>query len=152
MSELLKFFTFSADQTRKFCAEQSVTEAPIVIGDVTIIPIAKISCGIAFGGADLPSKGNATRLSGGTGSKVTKTPLSFLAIKGQEVQIFHVSESEVKKKGIVDSLKPLIEKFKGSKNDKKSETSTEPTVVAEAIAPGEVSAPNDEDPNSLRIR
>lgn len=109
MSELLKIFEFTFEQARTFSAEQSVTGEPIVIGDVTIIPVSKLSCGFAGGGSDLAAKKKADGLMAGSGMKITKTPLSFLAVCGTEVKMLHVAEEEVQKKGILDALSPLIE-------------------------------------------
>ena len=51
MSQLLPIFEFTAEQTRKLAAEQTVAEAPIVIGDVTVVPISTLSCGFSCGGS-----------------------------------------------------------------------------------------------------
>ena len=57
MSELIKVFSFTAEQAHSFAKEQSVAGEPIVIGDVTVIPISKLSCGFAGGGSDrVPEK------------------------------------------------------------------------------------------------
>ena len=53
--------------------------------------------------------------------KITKTPLSFLAVCGTEVKMLHVAEEEVQKKGILDALSPLIEQFKLKMAEKKAE-------------------------------
>ncbi len=118
MSQLLKLFDFTSKELRALAAEQSVADAPIVVGDVTIIPISKVSCGLSYGGSDLDSKKNANGLKAGVGAKVSRTPLQFIAIQGEQVQLLTVSEEEAKKKGLMDTIKPLIEKFKKSKEDK----------------------------------
>ena len=120
MSELMKIFEFTFEQARTFSAEQSVTGEPIAIGDVTIIPVSKLSCGFA-GGSDLAAKKKADGLMAGSGMKITKTPLSFLAVCGTEVKMLHVAEEEVQKKGILDALSPLIEQFKLKMAEKKAE-------------------------------
>lgn len=112
MSELLKIFEFAADQARVLSKEQSVTEAPIVIGEVTVIPVSKLSCGFTGGGSDLAQKKKADGIMAGAGVKITKTPLSFLAVCGKEVQILQVAEEEAKSKGLVNALLPLIQQLK----------------------------------------
>ena len=59
MSELLKIFEFTAAQARTLSKEQSVAGEPIVIGEVTVIPISKLSCGFTGGGSDLAQKKKA---------------------------------------------------------------------------------------------
>lgn len=129
MSELLKVFEFTTSQARAFTAEQSVTGEPIVIGDVTVIPVSKLSCGFAGGGSDLAAKKKADGLMAGSGMKITKTPLSFLAVCGSEVKMLHVAEEEVKKKGIMDTLAPLIEQLKQKKAEKKAEKAAEAEIT-----------------------
>ncbi len=117
MSELLGILDFTAQQAKQLAAGQSVTEAPIVLDGVTVIPVSKLSCGFAGGGSDLIKNPNG--VAAGAGVKVTKTPLSFLAVCGSEVQILHVAE-DAGKKSIVESLTPLIAQFKDKLAAKKA--------------------------------
>lgn len=112
MSELLKIFEFTAEQAKILSREQSVTEAPIVIGEVTVIPISKLSCGFTGGGSDLAQKNKADGIMAGAGVKIAKTPLSFLAVCGKEVQLLHVADEEAQSKGLVNALLPLILQLK----------------------------------------
>ena len=121
MSELMKVFEFTAEQTRTLSAGQSVAETPIVLGDVTVIPVSKLSCGFAAGGSDLIKNPNG--IAAGAGVKITKTPLSFLAVCGQEVQVLHIAAEEAGKKSILDSLTPLVDQFKNKIAAKKAEKS-----------------------------
>lgn len=131
MSELMKVFEFTFQQARTLSAEQSVTGEPIVIGDVTIIPVSKLSCGFAGGGSDLAAKKKADGLMAGSGIKITKTPLSFLAVCGSEVNMLHVAQEEIHKKGILDALSPLIEQIKLKMEEKKAEKAAD-TEISEA--------------------
>lgn len=115
MSELMNVFQLTAQQAHKMATEQSVADTPIVIGDVTVIPISKISCGFSYGGSNTV-KGKTTA---GAGAKVTKTPLSFIAVIDGNLQILRVSEEETKKKGIAGALKPVIEAVKAKTAAKK---------------------------------
>ena len=119
MSELLKIFEFTAQQAKSLSAGQSVTDAPIVLGDVTVIPVSKLSCGFAGGGSDLLKNPNG--IAAGAGVKVTKTPLSFLAVCGSEVQMLQVSAEDANKKSIVESLTPLVAQFREKIAAKKAE-------------------------------
>ena len=112
MSELLNVFEFTAAQAKALSREQSVTEEPIVIGEVTVIPVSKLSCGFTGGGSDLAQKKKADGIMAGAGVKITKTPLSFLAVCGKEVQILHVAEEDAKSKGLLNALLPLVTQLK----------------------------------------
>jgi uncharacterized spore protein YtfJ len=112
MSQLLNIFEFTTTQIREMAKEQNVADAPIVVGDVTLVPISKLSCGFSCGGSDLAQKKKADGLMAGAGAKVTKTPLSFLAVQNGQVQVLSVSEEEVKSKGIMGAVKPVLEALK----------------------------------------
>ena len=127
MSELLKIFEFTAEQAKALSKEQSVTEEPIVIGEVTVIPVSKLSCGFTGGGSDLPQKKKADGIMAGAGVKITKTPLSFLAVCGKEVQILHVAEEEAKTNGLINALLPLVAQLK----DKAKKAAPEESDAAE---------------------
>ena len=115
MSELLNVINLTMQETQKLAKEQSVADTPIVVDGVTVIPISKVSCGFSSGGSSAKNKTTA-----GAGAKVTKTPLSFVAIIDGNLQILHVNAEEAKKKGIVSSLKPVIDTLK-NKFKKKDE-------------------------------
>ncbi len=121
MSELINLFHMTAQQAHTMAMEQSVADAPIVMGDVTVVPISKISCGFSYGGSDKSSKKAQNGLTAGAGAKITKTPLSFLAVCDGNIQILRVSDEEVKKKGILEALKPMISAFKEKMAAKKAE-------------------------------
>lgn len=113
MSELLNVFEFTAQQVKALAAEQSVADDPIVIGEVTIIPVSKLSCGFSCGGSDLAKK--ADGIMAGAGAKVAKTPLTFLAVCGADVQLLRVPAEEQNKSGLLAALKPLAEQLMAKK-------------------------------------
>ena len=115
---ILKVLEFTAEKTLAIAGAQGVAGEPIVIGDVTVIPISSVSCGFAGGGTDLPAKQNSDAVMAGAGAKVSKTPLSFLAISGGEVQLLRVPQ-ESAGGSILDTLKPMVEKLAATKLERK---------------------------------
>lgn len=115
---ILKVLEFTAEKTLAIAGAQGVAGEPIVIGDVTVIPIFSVSCGFAGGGTDLPSKQNSDAVMAGAGAKVSKTPLTFLAISGGEVQLLRVPQ-ESAGGSILDTLKPMVEKLAATKLERK---------------------------------
>lgn len=115
---ILKVLEFTAEKTLAIAGAQGVAGEPIVIGDVTVIPIFSVSCGFAGGGTDLPAKQNSDAVMAGAGAKVSKTPLSFLAISGGEVQLLRVPQ-ESAGGSILDTLKPMVEKLAATKLERK---------------------------------
>ena len=115
---ILKVLEFTAEKTLAIAGAQGVAGEPIVIGDVTVSPISSVSCGFAGGGTDLPAKQNSDAVMAGAGAKVSKTPLSFLAISGGEVQLLRVPQ-ESAGGSILDTLKPMVEKLAATKLERK---------------------------------
>ncbi len=68
---------------------ETVIGAPITAGDVTIIPVSKLSCGLAAGGSDYASKNSKSSVmfGGGGGAGVEVTPMSFLVIRNDRVDV-----------------------------------------------------------------
>ena len=123
MSQLLPIFEFTAEQTRKLAAEQSVAEAPIVIGDVTVVPISTLSCGFSCGGSDLTKRSDG--VFAGAGGKVKRTPLTYLAVCGSDVRLLQVEAASKEKGGLLSALLPLVEQFRNKLAAKKGEISEE---------------------------
>lgn len=80
---------------REMLDSNSVVGEPIVTADgTTIIPISKISVGLAGGGFDIEpktAKGNDLPFGGGVGAGVKVTPVAFLIIKDGNVRMMPVA-------------------------------------------------------------
>ena len=73
----------------------TVVGDPIVTADgTTVIPITKVSYGVAGGGTDFTTKTQkgANPFGGGEGASVTLTPVSFLIIKDGVTRMIPVAE------------------------------------------------------------
>ena len=79
---------------REMVDVNSVVGEPIVVGDVTIVPVSKVSVGFGGGGSDYVSK-NANKqenpFGGGAGGGVSVTPIAFLIIKDGNVRMMPVT-------------------------------------------------------------
>lgn len=65
---------------------------PIQINDkVTVLPFSKVSVGFAAGGADYfgkkPETADKPQFAGGNGAGVSVTPLGFIIVNGDDVQV-----------------------------------------------------------------
>ena len=91
----------------------TIIGTPINVGEVTLIPISKVSFGLATGGSDIPSKSPNTMFGGGGGAGVTVTPIAFISISGSDVKMLQVnSESTVVNK-LIDEAPAIVQKIKG---------------------------------------
>ena len=66
---------------RDMMSVNDVVGEPIVVGDVTIIPISKVSVGFGGGGADNAKAANKDAFGGGMGGGVKVQPICFLVVK-----------------------------------------------------------------------
>ena len=79
---------------REMLDSNSVVGEPITAGDVTIIPISKISVGLAGGGFDIEPKTasrNDLPFGGGVGAGVKVTPVAFIISKDGSVRMMPVA-------------------------------------------------------------
>ena len=67
---------------REMVDVNNVIGEPIVVGDVTIVPVSKVSVGFGGGGSDyVKNVGTNEPFGGGVGGGVKVTPICFLVIK-----------------------------------------------------------------------
>ncbi len=117
--ELLKI---SVQELEKFLNTKTVVGEPIVIGDVTLVPVQTVSFGYGSGGGeggDEKSKG----VGGGGGAGANLRPIAIVAVKGTDVQVYTLG-----KKGLVDNIAAMIPEAlskikmgKGKKEEEKAE-------------------------------
>lgn len=106
---------------------RAITDMDTVVGGaittpqgVTVIPISKVTMGIATGGVDLGVKkfSGTQNFGGGGGSGLSITPLAFLAIgRDAEVRLVHLEESggDVEKVcGLIEKSPEILEKIKNT--------------------------------------
>ena len=113
---------------REMVDSNSVVGEPITTGDVTIIPISKISVGLGGGGSDYVSK-NANNqenpFGGGVGAGIKVTPVAFLIIKDGSVRMLPVAQpANTTADRIVEMIPDTLDKiaaFIDSRTEKKAE-------------------------------
>ena len=88
---------------------------PIVAGDgVVIIPVSKVSFGLAVGGSNFG--GNTTDVNnqsfgGGSGAGVSISPMAFLVVSGDSVRMLPVSTQTSTVDKIIDMAPEVIDKL-----------------------------------------
>lgn len=99
-----------------------ITGTPIEVNGITLIPVSKVSFGLATGGSDFPSKTQSGLFGGGGGAGVTVSPIAFIAVSDGKVKMLPVYNelSGVEKAvsaapEIIDKAKELFTKKSGEK-------------------------------------
>ena len=75
---------------RDMMSVNDVVGEPIVVEDVTIVPISKVSVGFGGGGADNAKAANKDAFGGGMGGGVKVQPICFLVVKEGNVRMMPV--------------------------------------------------------------
>lgn len=78
------------DKLRAMVDANTIIGDPIVVDGVTLIPVSKVSFGLATGGSDFPSKTQSGLFGGGGGAGVTVSPVAFIAVSDGNVRMVPV--------------------------------------------------------------
>jgi sporulation protein YtfJ len=86
----------TVDKMRAMADSSTIIGDPIVVNDVTMIPVSKVSYGFASGGSEFASQKSAHGLfAGGGGGGMTVTLVAFLVVDTLgEVKLLNVAPSE----------------------------------------------------------
>lgn len=112
------------EKVRSMVDANSVVGAPIVAGDVTMIPISKISIGLGGGGSDFTTKTptQETPFGGGMGAGVKVTPIAFIVIRGDSVRMLPVAAApNTTADRVVEMVPDVIDQISAIVNQKKQE-------------------------------
>ncbi len=106
------------EKLRTMVDADTIIGTPIVVGNVTLLPVSRVSFGLATGGSDFPSKSGQQLFGGGGGAGVTVNPVAFICINGDNVHMMPVySEMNTIDKAI-NMAPELIDKVKSLFNQK----------------------------------
>jgi uncharacterized spore protein YtfJ len=106
------------DQIKLIAKTETVIGEPITAGNVTLIPVSKISIGFAAGGGGNDQKAGS---GAGTGGGVNIMPVAFITIIDDKVQVLPVNKSDPGLAKILSLAPDLIKKVSAFMNkDKES--------------------------------
>lgn len=101
------------EKVRAMVDADTIIGEPIMVGDTTILPVSKVSFGLASGGSDFGGKGNTPMFGGGGGAGVSITPVAFLAVKDGDVKMLQIYSDESSANKAIGILPDLFEKISG---------------------------------------
>jgi sporulation protein YtfJ len=96
------------EQIQFLAKTETVIGEPIRSGNVTLIPVSKVSIGFAAGGAGKDEKAGS---GAGTGGGVSVTPVAFIAITDDRVQVYPVEKSDAGLGKILSAAPDIIQKL-----------------------------------------
>ncbi len=85
----------------------------IVVDDVTVIPISKLSFGFVSGATDFAGKNNGSKVfAGGGGAGASINPIGFLVVKDGDVTMLPINYVETAASKAIDMIPSTIERIK----------------------------------------
>ncbi|MBE6678638.1 MAG: sporulation protein YtfJ [Ruminococcaceae bacterium] len=141
----------SLGKIRSVADSNTVIGEPIQLNDnVVVLPFSKVSIGFAAGGSDYfgkkPETADKPQFAGGNGAGVSVTPLGFIIVNGNDVQVVDLKapvaaaqqagDNPVSKalegiNALIDKVPELWAKIKDKKQGKKEEATAEAEEKAE---------------------
>ena len=116
---------------REMVDVNTIVGTPIVAGEVTIIPVSKVSFGFASGGSDFATKnqpaGKDNAFGGGSGAGVNIIPIGFLIVRGDNVRMLPIAmPASSTADRVLEMVPDIVEKIsemvpKKDKKDKSEE-------------------------------
>lgn len=107
----------------------TVVGEPIQAGEVTLIPVSKVSFGFGSGGSEMGGKNSKplgeNPFGGGGGAGVKVTPVCFLVVNGTNVRVLPVNapaENSVDR--VLDLIPDVADKITGLIEKKKDKSAT----------------------------
>ena len=111
------------EKLRTMVDADTIIGTPLTVGKITLIPVSRVSFGMATGCSDFPSKCGQELFGGGGGAGVTVSPIAFIAVNGENVHMMPVyNELGTIDKAInmapelIDKVKSLFEREKPIEN------------------------------------
>ena len=121
------------DKIKTMMDANTIIGEPIQAGDVTLIPVSKLSFGFAGGGSDFVTKnqkpGMDNTFGGGSGPSAKLEPVAFLVVRGESVKLIPVAPAPATTVDrvietvpeVVDKLTAFIEKQQEKKEQAASQ-------------------------------
>lgn len=97
-------------KAREVAESETVVGKPIVAPDGTmIVPVSKVSFGVASGGTDLGQDKNG--FGGGSGAGITISPLAFVVIRNGETKLLQLTNNTPYQNAMVNVIPEVVDKI-----------------------------------------
>lgn len=112
-SSIKGIMDITMDKLRAMVDADTIIGNPINAGGFILIPVSKISFGVASGGSDFASnKTERSLFGGGGGAGVSINPIAFIAINGENVKMLPVYNEPSGVERAIAMTPELIEKVR----------------------------------------
>ena len=103
------------DRIKTMMDANTIIGEPIQAGDVTLIPVSRLSFGFAGGGSDFVTKnqkpGMDNTFGGGSGASAKLEPVAFLVVRGESVKLIPVAPAPATTVDrVIDTVPEVVDK------------------------------------------
>lgn len=111
------------DKIRELVNSDTIIGEPVSLPDgTTILPVSKVTFGVATGGSDFAAKQSKELFGGGSGAGVTVAPVAFLVVKDGNVRTIQLADPNNSLERAITMLPELVDKLAALLKKKKPET------------------------------
>lgn len=98
------------EKVKELSDSQAIIGNPITTPDgTTIIPVSKVSFGLASGGTDWGS--GMSGFGGGSGAGITISPLAFIVVRNGEAKLLQMTNNTPYQNAIVNVVPEVVDKI-----------------------------------------
>lgn len=98
------------DKVRELSEAETIVGKPIETSDgTTIIPVSKVSFGLASGGSDLGAEKKG--FGGGSGAGVTISPMAFIVVRNGEAKLLQMTTTTPYQNAVVNVVPEVVDKI-----------------------------------------
>lgn len=111
------------DKIRELVNSDTIIGEPVSLPDgTTILPVSKVTFGVATGGSDFAAKQSKELFGGGSGAGVTVAPVAFLVVKDGNVRTIQLADPNNSLERAITMLPELVDKLAALLKKEKTES------------------------------
>lgn len=100
------------DKIRELVNSDTIIGEPVSLPDgTTILPVSRVTFGVATGGSDFATKQSKELFGGGSGAGVTVAPVAFLVVKDGNVRTIQLADPNNSLERAITMLPELVDKL-----------------------------------------
>ena len=100
------------DKIRELVNSDTIIGEPVSLPDgTTIMPVSRVTFGVATGGSDFAAKQSKELFGGGSGAGVTVAPVAFLVVKDGNVRTIQLADPNNSLERAITMLPELVDKL-----------------------------------------
>lgn len=98
------------EKVRELSEAETIIGKQIVTADgTTIIPVSKVSFGLASGGTDIGS--DKKGFGGGSGAGITISPMAFIVVRNGETKLLQMTTTTPYQNAVVNTVPEVVDKI-----------------------------------------